>query len=122
MSTTKHLHLLLLSLALSSEVSAVTRLTIYGVENTDTDNVFYLKTDKADNYVKLDCLSLANFLYSRSESDDELNFDFFIEANECEQIYTEVKTYSNPGNPMCLDIDFEQPGFILYRKCEKGKK
>jgi thiamine pyrophosphate-dependent acetolactate synthase large subunit-like protein len=37
-------------------------------------------------------------------------------------IATETKDYTNPGNPVCLDIDFDQPGFMLYRKCDKFGK
>ena len=122
MKTTKHVRLLLMSLALSSQVDAVTRLTLTGIENTDVDNVFYLKTEKSDNYVKLDCMSFLNYLHSRSDSEEELNFDYYLEPAECEQIYSETKEYTNPGNPVCLDIDFEEPGFILYRKCDKFGK
>ncbi len=114
-----HLKTLLLGLALSVEASATTRLVLTGLDFTDEHGVFYLKSPVEKTYVKLDCRNLFNYLYSRSDAKEELNFDFYLDNSDCGYIAEEVYEFANPGNPVCLDIDFEEFGIMLYRKCDK---
>lgn len=109
-----------LVLALSQSVSAAQtmQLMLTGVEPTEEPFIFYVKNKNPELNLKLDCQSFLQYLHGRSITDETLNFDLYVEPEECEAIADETKNSASAEIPLCLDIDTDSGQFFFNRKCD----
>lgn len=109
-----------LVLALSQSVSAAQtmQLMLTGVEATEDPYVFYLKNKNPELNLKLDCMSFLQYLHGRSLTQEELNFDLYVDPEQCEEIKVETEVSATSETPLCLDIDTSTGFYSFNRKCD----
>lgn len=114
----KKLATLVLALSQSVSASQTMQLMLTGVEPTEEPYIFYLKNKNSELHLKLDCQSFLQYLHGRNPSDETMDFDLFVDPEQCEALKVETENSATPENPLCVDIETETGQFFFNRKCD----
>ena len=114
----KKLATLVMALSQSIYASQTMQLMLTGVEPTEEYAIFRLKNKNPELNLKLDCQSFLQYLHGRSLTDEELNFDLYVEPEDCAAIKDETQISATAETPLCIDIETDTGQFFFNRKCD----
>lgn len=111
--------ILFYSNAFTSE--AWVRLPITGIEKTEFEGIFKLKTSEDYARVKLDCLSFIHGInfYDKDENKDwSLSYSFPLTEYSCGRIYKFINKSLDKDLPACVELNVTENTYELTRKEE----